>query len=230
MKKTICCSYISGHAYRARKIVIGHHFRWRKYFEISNERDIPNDISPIDWLALAIVRRISALEFITYSGIEGGKGGRGWIKYVRNSWFQVEVDLFGRSIFILASWCRRCALRTVTLTRENAYARFRRRANDVSCNKTEEVAEETTVTLDAVCTDVTRIWNLLLRQQLRVSALNARGTMENEIFLWRKRRSVLKQVFQHLFRCFHLKKSTETHSIWRNICLYIIYINIYFFS
>lgn len=140
------------------------------------------------------------------------EGRKGWIKYVRNSWFRVEVDLFGHSIFILASWRRRCALRTVTLTRENAYARFRRRANDISCDKTGEVAVETTVTSDVVCTDVTRIWtgNLLLRQQLRVSALNAGGTKENEVFLWRKRRSALHKASSPLILLFYLKKTTET--------------------
>lgn len=64
-KKKNCRSYTSSRAYRSREIVIGHHSRRRKYFEISNERDIPNDILPIDWLALAIVGKIFALEFIT---------------------------------------------------------------------------------------------------------------------------------------------------------------------
>lgn len=129
----------------------------------------------IDWVALAIVGKIFALEFITHSAGGEGRKGEGRIKCAWNSWLRVEMDLFGHSIFILAPWrlCRP-SLRAATLTRENAYARFRRLANDVSCNKSGEMAEKTTVTSGIVGTDVTRIWTgnaALLRQQLRTYAI-----------------------------------------------------------
>lgn len=80
----------------------------------------------IDWLASAVVGKIFALEFITYDAAREGGGDKIRAKQLVP---RVEVDLFRRSIFILASWRRAAPLASNcnTLTRENAYARFRHR-------------------------------------------------------------------------------------------------------
>lgn len=152
--------------------------------DIERTSDNPNDVPRIDWLASTIVGKIPALEFITFQRGRETRRRKGRIKRVRNSWSQVEVDLFGRSIFILASWHRRCGLRAAMPTRENGYTRFRRRVNDVSCSKT---AREVTVSPRCrFSTDATRIWtgNSLLRQQLRTYLA---GVKERQVFPRRKR-------------------------------------------
>lgn len=66
------------------------------------------------------------------------------------------MDLFRRSIFISGETA---AFASRVATRENPYVRFRRRANNVPCNKTGQMAGKTIVTLCTVDTDVTRIWS-----------------------------------------------------------------------
>lgn len=113
--------------------------RRKEYFEISSEREI-------DWLALAIVGKIFAFEFITHS--TGGKEGR--IKYARNSWLRASKRIY---LDVQSSfWCRdaSAALHFCELQRENAHTSDSGVANDVSCNKAGEMAEKTTVTTGIV--------------------------------------------------------------------------------
>lgn len=144
--------------------------RYRSSFSVG--RNISKyQANAIDWLALAIVGKIFAFEFITHS--TGGKEER--IKYARNSWLRESKRIY---LDVQSSfWCRAAsaAPHFCELQREKAHTRDSVVcvANDVSCNKAGEMAEKTTVTTGIVGTDVTRIWtgNTLLRQQLRICAI-----------------------------------------------------------